>query len=931
MICRFFSLLAGLVLLQTQWPCLMAAEPANPEISPEARKILSYISELKGRYDRRLMLGQSPGLEAGSAQRLFDTLRRSSDREAGQIAILDFDYGVGENSQSVEPSAIRSAQNRHAIAFSKIGGLVSLAYRPTASWIQGAGLPAGSANLRELTDPRSSSHSAWIRELDSVAASLAELRDAGVAILWRPMPDMNGAASWWGHKESEPFDKEGFAGLWRQMFDYLTKTKKLNNLIWVYCASSDDHSKMSASAYFPGTDYCDITAMTSRSPDAVWDGYNEMIHLGKPFGMAGFFPSSGGNGVPDSGKFIGRARLWYPLTTFLLARIDILNLMTPQSARSQADDSWILRRDYLDWKTPGALRWKQTGNLAIQGVEILTKEPAAWKRLDVRIDLTASYDSPFDPGQIEIEGQFTTPTGRIVTIPAFMDQPFERRIWGGGRFSEEVMTEGGPPEWRIRFMPSEPGKYRFTVRARDGSGSVTSPVSSFEAGPGSGRGYIRVSTKDPHYFEFDNGEPFFAIGLNMVEHPLSEYYRYIPRLAENGGNFSRLWIGYDYFALEHGTMGFYRLDNAWRLDQVMELSEKWGIYQKLCIDWIRYITPRGEARRGFDHEDYAYSISNGGPCQNMKDFFTLPEAKRRFKNRLRYLVARWGYSPNVMAWELWNEIDLVDPKALDPSIIVPWNQEMCRYLKSIDPWQHLTTNSLAGKDTSKSYWPLEENQFAQRHGYSTPRPDAVLASADMAGNVIQWLNDVSGFQKPYLMAEFGLQRDRIDVRGVCDRDQEGIHMHAGLWSALAHGSAGTGQLWWWGQYVDPKNLYVQFRAVASFVRGIPWNTAGFERMEPETPNESLRAIGLRGKQISILWLQNTAHTWWNVVNGTVISPVEPVELILPGIPPGRYSIEYWDTYSGKMTRKETASATAGSLKIMTPRLETDIALKIVTQ
>jgi hypothetical protein len=593
-------------------------------------------------------------------------------------------------------------------------------------------------------------------------------------------------------------------------------------------------------------------------------------------------------------------------------------------------DPWVITRAGVGWRK-GYRRWKQTRSLAIQSVEVLTTAPVCWKRVDVRIDLTASFETPFDSEQIAVDARFTTPSGKILSLPGFFDQRFERQMWGAGRYSEEAMAEAAGPEWRLRFMPAEPGDYRFVVRVRDRSGAVESKPVSFTVKPAQGRGYLRVSGKDHHYFEFDDGTPFFAIGMNIAEHPLSEYYRYIPRLAENGGNFSRLWIGYDYFALELGTMGDYRLESAWRLDRVMELSERYGIYQKLCIDWIRHITLPGEPRKTFDHELYAYSAANGGPCRSMRDFFTLPEARRQFKNRLRYIVARWGYSPNVMAWELWNEIDMVDPKAADPAVIVPWNQEMCRYLESIDPWRHLTTNSLAGRRLANEIWSLSENQFAQRHGYATPSPRAVQAHADMAGLVIQWLDDVSQFDKPYLMAEFGLQRDRMEVRAISDLDRNGVHMHNGIWAALAHGSAGTAQLWWWGQYVDPKDLYYHFRAVAGFVRNIPWTTAGFSRAGIQASDENLRVLGLRGNRVSILWLQNPAHTWWNVVNESTIPAVQPGSVTLEGFAPGAYRVEYWNTYDGRIESASSVVAAGGSLQLPFPRIDTDIAIKIFSE
>ena len=69
----------------------------------------------------------------------------------------------------------------------------------------------------------------WMHELDILAAGLGELQDAGVVVLWRPFHEVNGDWFWWGGKKPETFIR-----VWRHMFDYFTKTKKLNNLLWVY-------------------------------------------------------------------------------------------------------------------------------------------------------------------------------------------------------------------------------------------------------------------------------------------------------------------------------------------------------------------------------------------------------------------------------------------------------------------------------------------------------------------------------------------------------------------------------------------------------------------------------------------------------------------------------------------------------------------------
>ena len=65
-----------------------------------------------------------------------------------------------------------------------------------------------------------------------------------------------------------------------------------------------------------------------------------------------------------------------------------------------------------------------------------------------------------------------------------------------------------------------------------------------------------------------------------------------------------------------------------------------------------------------------------------------PQAREAYKKRLRYIVARWGYSPHIAAWQLWNEIDhgaQVLSAVRDGDITVEqWHEEMSAYLQQID-------------------------------------------------------------------------------------------------------------------------------------------------------------------------------------------------------------------------------------------------------
>ena len=61
-------------------------------------------------------------------------------------------------------------------------------------------------------------------------------------------------------------DAQTFRNVWIDMFNYLTNTKNLHNILWVY---SPDHSRGNRLAYYPGSAYVDVVALDVYTDDPV--------------------------------------------------------------------------------------------------------------------------------------------------------------------------------------------------------------------------------------------------------------------------------------------------------------------------------------------------------------------------------------------------------------------------------------------------------------------------------------------------------------------------------------------------------------------------------------------------------------------------------------------------------------------------------------
>lgn len=201
-------------------------------------------------------------------------------------------------------------------------------------------------------------------------------------------------------------------------------------------------------------------------------------------------------------------------------------------------------------------------------------------------------------------------------------------------------------------------KYRLRVRkVKKWCKRVESKPIKFSCVTSDNHGFVRISKNlsskgqidTPKYFQFDDEKTLFLIGHNVTtyQNNLEDVFS---KMHTNRENYTRFWMYSRALGLEWGQpVGNYRLEEAWHTDRMLELAKKYGIYLMLCFD---------------THQDFRekwkynpYCVSQGGSCKEPMDFFTNESAKRLYKNRLRYIIACWGYHTHVLAWEFVNEIE----------------------------------------------------------------------------------------------------------------------------------------------------------------------------------------------------------------------------------------------------------------------------------
>lgn len=442
----------------------------------------------------------------------------------------------------------------------------------------------------------------------------------------------------------------------------------------------------------------------------------------------------------------------------------------------------------------------------INEFEILTPSVEMLEKFEARIDLTAEYDNPFDYDQISIKAFFTSPTGGVDTVDGFYMRNYTLNVPAGNLFVD------GTTEFRVRYAPREVGQYQFQVTATDSTGTTLSEILAFESKAiedDLNHGFVR--TNSSNYLQFDDETSYIPVGENIAwpdNNTYQDFTKWLSKLSENGANFFRLWHAHWGLGIEwsngNGFSGLreYKQPNCFYQDWLYDYCADRGIYVMLALQHHGPVSTNVNP----NWNQSPYNFANGGPCFTTIDFFVNEEAKAHTKNRYRYIVARWGYSKNILCWELFNEVHWTDNFSVNKDLVADWHIEMAEFLDSIDVNNHIITTSYGDDLTDEEVWNNELFGLTQSHIYrNSSNIENILANTSR--------NFLSTYNKPTLNGEFGLGINS----SLANTDPDGIHLHNAIWGSLFGGSAGTAMTWWWESYIHPRDLYFHFLGIDQLV------------------------------------------------------------------------------------------------------------------
>jgi mannan endo-1,4-beta-mannosidase len=305
-----------------------AATPADPNALPVTKAVLDYLANLPNN-------GSSNRIIAGQHTYMTDNLIPSIYRDTGKYpGLIGIDYFY-QNNSSTNNQAITWAHNNHA--------LITVCHH----WNNPNGGDAwntSNVDFTQMVIAGTSLNSKFNSLLDQVAGGFQTLQNANppVVVLYRPFHEMNGGWFWWGGK-----DPTQFKNVWIYMFNYLTGTKGLHNILWVYGPNGSIDT-----TYYPGSQYVDIVGADVYGSPSIGklSGYDNLPSLNKPFGLTewGPCPPDGCSSKQDISQLLSGIKGSMPKTVFWMNWAESFSLdYHLDGTKTLFADPWVITADEI--------------------------------------------------------------------------------------------------------------------------------------------------------------------------------------------------------------------------------------------------------------------------------------------------------------------------------------------------------------------------------------------------------------------------------------------------------------------------------------------------------------------------------------------------------------------------------------------------------
>lgn len=342
--------------------------------------------------------------------------------------------------------------------------------------------------------------------------------------------------------------------------------------------------------------------------------------------------------------------------------------------------------------------------LSIKQIHPTSKKVEKLTKLELGIDLPRALQQKIN------NFIFERPVASLQKVNPFLEWEFSVKahfthiesgttVIRDGFYYREVKRDEVEDTWRdqpnsypmrIRFSPDEEGSWSVEISVAVFGKTVHQSIPfTFEVADTKKPGYISVHDNNK-YLERD-GEPILLSGMNYPSPYTANNILYshtkdaklnleawtlfqndIKQYAQQGGKHFRFFLSPAASGIEFEKLGNYydRLHFAWEVDKMLETCEANDVLLNFNMLLHTPIMVTGDYYQfRYDYADvwhdetawpykdinYPYAYSAAFNSKTPSDMFLNEEPMRYIKQRVRYIIARWGYSTAISLFELLSE------------------------------------------------------------------------------------------------------------------------------------------------------------------------------------------------------------------------------------------------------------------------------------
>ena len=434
--------------------------------------------------------------------------------------------------------------------------------------------------------------------------------------------------------------------------------------------------------------------------------------------------------------------------------------------------------------------------------------------------------------------------------------------------------------FRIRFMPSSAGDYKYFVEYQQGGGSAMS-TGTFHASDGHRRGPIRVDSEHPwhfiwegtreHYF-FNGTTAFWLMGWSddtVIQSSVERLHQLkINRIRVTVAGRTDKFYGEPVMVGPNWTVFI----TAWPAREAADIFHP-------GFDYTRYYTPYWQkferALRFARDRDMIISL-----VLDMNDSRVHPDAGSENERRFfRYAVARFGAFSNI-TWDLGDDLDQYRSAA--------WTHQTGTLMKEWDPYHHLATShpvNNAYQDRTSDWF-----DFTSFQDWSTKQHAFILKERKIQkwlGRIIPQTNEEYGYEDHYPMWAQGLGSESADT---LRRTAWDIVMAGGYQTTGETARRGTnvwpdkGGGWMNGRGDDTMTMLQGYARLVDFFTSFEWwKTEPHDELADHgnyclaKPGDTYAVYLPKGGKVTIHLLPHRYQAaWFNAVTGEWTAPA-PIE------------------------------------------------------